>query len=115
MKRGEIYWAMLAPRSGSEQHGRRPVIVVSHDGFNRAPNWRSVIIVPISTSSSQAERGPTAVLLPAKSAGLKKTSIALCHQVTTLDRTKLERRIGMLLPDLMQQVDSGIKAALDLV
>ena len=26
MKRGEVYWADLAPRSGSEQQGRRPVI-----------------------------------------------------------------------------------------
>src|SRR5258708_5922345 len=26
MKRGEVYWADLAPRSGSAQQGRRPVI-----------------------------------------------------------------------------------------
>src|SRR5580658_697712 len=31
MKRGEVYWADLVPRSGSEQTGRRPVILVSHD------------------------------------------------------------------------------------
>ena len=31
MIRGEVYWADLAPRSGSEQRGRRPVVVVSHD------------------------------------------------------------------------------------
>jgi mRNA-degrading endonuclease toxin of MazEF toxin-antitoxin module len=41
-----VFWADLAPRSGSEQAGRRPVIVVSHDGFNQAPGWRSVIVVP---------------------------------------------------------------------
>ena len=115
MKRGEVYWAVLAPRSGSEQQGRRPVIIVSRDSFNRTPNWRSVIVVPISTSSSQAQRGPTAVMLPAKSAALKKTSIALCHQVTTLDRAKLEKLIGTLSQGLMQQVDHGSKAALDLV
>ena len=33
MKRGEVHWAQLAPRSGSEQQGNRPVIVVSNDGF----------------------------------------------------------------------------------
>jgi mRNA interferase MazF len=49
MKRGEVYWALLAPRSGSEQTGRRPVIVVSNDGFNQTPAWRSVIVVPVST------------------------------------------------------------------
>ena len=34
MKRGEVYWADLVPRSGSEQTGRRPVILVSHE-FSR--------------------------------------------------------------------------------
>ena len=45
MKRGEVRWADLAPRSGSEQTGRRPVIVVSHDGFNETPTWKSIIVV----------------------------------------------------------------------
>jgi mRNA interferase MazF len=85
MKRGEIYWADLAPRSGSEQTGRRPVIVVSHDGFNQAPAWRSTIVVPISTSASQGKRGLTVVEIPGGVAGLPKTSFAVCHQVTTLD------------------------------
>ncbi|WP_337288077.1 type II toxin-antitoxin system PemK/MazF family toxin [Candidatus Methylomirabilis sp.] len=40
MKRGEVYWASLSPRSGSEQQGTRPVIVVSHDAFNQTPGWR---------------------------------------------------------------------------
>lgn len=62
MRRGEIYWAELDPRSGAEQTGRRPVIVVSHDGFNEVPTWCSVIVVPVSTSEAQARRGPTAVV-----------------------------------------------------
>ena len=61
MIRGEIYWADLKPRSGSEQRGRRPVLIVSHDGFNRIPSWRSIIVVPLSTSEKQAKRGPTAI------------------------------------------------------
>lgn len=61
MKRGDVYVADLAPRSGSEQQGRRPVIVLSHDAFNQAPKWRSIIVVPISTSATQAKRGLTAV------------------------------------------------------
>ena len=114
MKRGEVYVADLVPRSGSEQQGRRPVIVLSHDAFNQAPNWRSIIVVPISTSPAQAGRGPTAVALPQGAGGLKRACVALCHQVTTLDRAKLSQRIGVLTPDLLQQVESGLKAALDL-
>jgi mRNA interferase MazF len=114
VKRGDIYWAEIAPRSGSEQRGRRPVIIVSHDGFNQAPGWRSIIVVPISTSATQAMRGPTAVTLPEEVGGLRKASIALCHQVTTLDRRKLTERMGTLSRDLLNQVEEGLKAALDL-
>lgn len=114
MKRGEIYWADLAPRSGSEQKGRRPVIVVSHNGFNQTPGWKSVIVVPISTSESQSRRGPTVIELPRNAANLPKTSFAVCHQVTTLDRAKLTKRTGTLPPELLSEVEEGLKAALDL-
>jgi mRNA interferase MazF len=114
MKRGEIYWADLMPRSGSEQAGRRPVILVSHDGFNQAPAWRSIIVVPISTSASQGKRGPTVVELPSGSAGLPKASFAVCHQVTTLDRAKLTRKLGTAPPELLREVEEALKVAMDL-
>jgi mRNA interferase MazF len=114
MRRGDVVWADLNPRSGSEQQGRRPVVVVSHDGFNQATGWRSIIIVPVTKSASQASRGPTAVLLPAGAGGLRSSSIALCHQVTTLDRGKLGEPVGRLAASDMARVESGLKAALDL-
>jgi mRNA interferase MazF len=114
MRRGDIYWADLTPRSGSEQTGRRPVVVVSHDGFNQAAGWRSVIVVPLSTATSQARRGPTVVELPAGVTGLPKAGVAICHQVTTVDRAKLTVRAGHLPTELLHKVNAGLKAALDL-
>lgn len=114
MRRGEVYWANLAPRSGSEQRGRRPVLVVSHDAFQQIPAWRSVIVVPLSTSAAQAGRGPTAISLPAGAGGLPRRSVALCHQVTTLDRAKLQRRVGALGPAHLQEIAEGLRAAMDL-
>jgi mRNA interferase MazF len=113
MRRGEIYWAELAPRSGSEQGGRRPVIIMSHDGFNETSNWRSVIVVPMSTSKAQAKRGPTAVEI-AGVGGLPRTGVAVCHQVTTLDRAKLSRYVGTLSRSHLSSVEAGLKAALDI-
>jgi len=112
VRRGEVYWADLEPRSGSEQRGRRPVVVVSHDGFNSISAWRSVVVVPLSTSTTRT--GPTAIPLPAGVAGLGKASVALCHQVTTLDRAKLARRIGSLSPTDVGRLSAGLMAALDL-
>ena len=114
MKRGEVYWADLIPQSGSGQTGRRPVIVVSHDGFNQTPTWRSIIVVPLSTSASQGKRGLTVVEIPGGAAGLPKTSLAVCHQVTTLDRAKLTKRLGALSAEFLRVVEEGLKAALDL-
>ena len=112
MIRGEIYWADLKPRSGSEQRGRRPVLIVSHDGFNRISSWRSIIVVPLSTSEKQAKRGPTAIALPKGAAGLQESSVVLCHQVTTLDRGKLVERIGAIPSGVFASVEAGLKAAL---
>jgi mRNA interferase MazF len=98
MKRGEIHWADLVPRSGSEQTGHRPVIVISHD----------------SASASQVRQGPTVVGIPAGNAGLPNASFAVCHQVATFDRSKLTKRIGTLPPEILQEVELGLKAAMDL-
>ncbi len=114
MKRGELYWARLVPRSGSEQRGRRPVVVVSSDGFNEVPTWRSIIVVPVTTSARQARRGPTMVPLAAVVAGLPHDSFAICHQITTLDRSKVETRIGTLPREAIERLEAGIAAACDL-
>ena len=111
MKRGEVYWADLAPRSGAEQRGRRPVVVLSHDAFNQIPGWRSVIVVPVSTSARQASRGPTVVPVPSGVAGLTRASVVLCHQITTLDRSKLVQRIGALPDQVIRQVEQGVMTA----
>lgn len=115
MKRGDIFFADLIPRSGSEQTGRRPVVIISHDGFNHTPNWRPIIVIPLSTSKSQARRGPTVVTIPAGKAGLTKDSTAVCHQVTTLDRAKIIDFIGVLPPEILKQVDEALKVALSLL
>jgi mRNA interferase MazF len=114
VKRGDVFWAELRPRSGSEQRGRRPVIVISNDGFNLTPAWRSVIVIPVSTSEAQLRRGPTAVALAAGAGGLPRAGVAICHQVTTLDRGKLIERLGTLSDAALAAVESGLKAALDL-
>ena len=114
MRRGEVHWADLVPRSGSEQTGRRPVLIISHDGFNQTPGWKSIIVVPISTSASQGWRGPTVIEIPAGAGGLSKTSFAVCHQVTTLDRSKLSKKVGALPGEVLEEVELGLKAAMDL-
>jgi mRNA-degrading endonuclease toxin of MazEF toxin-antitoxin module len=87
---------------------------MSHDGFNQIPAWRSILVVPITTSASQTKRGPTVVELNDSAAGLSKTSFAVCHQATTLDRGKLTTRMGALSSEMLREVEQGLKAAMDI-
>lgn len=114
MKRGDIYLANINPRLGSEQKGIRPIIIVSHDGFNTTINWHSILIVPVSTSQKQLQRGPTVVQLLKADTCLEKDSFAICHQVTTLDKEKLSKHLGTLSKKYMKQVEQALKYAFDM-
>lgn len=57
-------------------------------------------------------RGPTAIVLPRGTGGLPRESCVLCHQVTTLDRSKLEEQIGHLPAALLRAVEEGLTVAL---
>ena len=114
MKRGDVVWAEFRPRSGSEQRGRRPAVVVSHDAFNARSTWRSVVVVPVSTSPRQARRGPTVVRIDGALPGLTEPSVVVCHQVTTLDRSQLSAQLGSLPSGAMAEIDAALRAALDL-
>jgi mRNA interferase MazF len=89
MVRGDIYFADLQPRSGSEQSGRRPCIIVSSDAFNEARGWRSITVIPLTSSDRWQLASPTTLLFRAGDCGLPKNCAALAHQITTIDRAKL--------------------------
>lgn len=115
MRRGDVFIADIVPRSGSEQSGRRPVVIVSNDGFNLTENWRSIIVLPLSTSTSQSLRTQTVVHIPSGEGGLFRNGSVLCHQVTTLDRKKLKQRLGELTEARMAEIERGLKAAMDMI
>ena len=88
---------------------------MSNDVLNQIQNWKSIIVVPLSTSTNQRRRGPSTVSLSQGAAGLTRECVALCHQVTTLDRSKFARRIGRLSLIVLSQVEDGLRATLDLL
>ncbi|MBS1825859.1 MAG: type II toxin-antitoxin system PemK/MazF family toxin [Acidobacteria bacterium] len=53
-------------------------------------------------------------MIPGGVAGLSRDCVALCHQVTTLDRSKLKTRTGTLPPIILDKVGGALKAALNL-
>jgi mRNA-degrading endonuclease toxin of MazEF toxin-antitoxin module len=55
------------------------------------------------------------VAIPQGTAGLSLASLAVCHQVTTLDRGKLGAKLGELPANLIAEVGEALKRALALV
>lgn len=54
------------------------------------------------------------VTLARGTGGLPTDCVALCHQITTLDRSKLTQWIGALPESDLLAVEDGIRAAVDL-
>ena len=96
IKQGGIYWADLGPIQGHEQAGVRPVIVVQANWLNRALS--TVIIIP-TTSNLSAKGLMITHFLDKEKTGLKKDSIALLHQVRTIDKRKFRKKTGDLPKD----------------
>ena len=89
MVRGEIYFVDLSPRSGSEQSGHRPCVIVSHAAFTENPRWQSVTVVPLTTADRWQRFSPTTVRFEAGESNLPRACAALAHQITTLDKSKV--------------------------
>src|SRR5260370_14100915 len=92
MKRGEIGLVSGDPTCGHEQKGRRPVLIVSPEAFNRIT--KPPIILPITSGGNLARTAGFAV--PLTGAGTKTTGVVRCDQPRTLDLAarggrKLER------------------------
>jgi mRNA-degrading endonuclease toxin of MazEF toxin-antitoxin module len=81
MKRGEIWLVSLDPSSGHEQKGRRPVLIVSPELFNRVT--KVPVVLPITSGGSFARMAGFAVSLAG--AGTRTTGIIRCDQPRALD------------------------------
>lgn len=101
IRRGNIYWADLDPVRGHEQGGRRPILVLSHDVFNRVSG--TVIALAI-TSQSQRAGYPLTWKLPSDL--LPRESWVKISQIRTLSTDRLGDLLGQVAdPDLTRIVE----------
>ena len=105
MKRGEIWLVGLHPTHGHEQKGRRPVLIISPEAFNRVT--KVPVVVPITTGSRFARAAGFAVTLDG--AGTKTTGIVRCDQPRALD---LAARGGKKLESVPEAVTNEVLARL---
>ena len=109
--RGEIYFADLDPHYGSEQGGKRPVIVIQNNTGNRfAP---TVIVAAVTSKVSKKPNQPTHVLIEQNPA-FSRPSVVLLEQIFTIDKERIQRLLGQTTPDEMHQINEALMNSLDL-
>ena len=111
VQRGDIFFANLDPGVGSEQQGRRPVLVLQNNvGKKFSP---TIIVAPI-TSYVQKNRLPTHVLLTEEISGLDRDSIVLLEQIRTIDKKRLLGKIGELSKVALMRIEQAAQVSLGL-
>ena len=111
-ERGELWWASLDPIVGSEQGGRRPVLVLQNDVVSSFTT--TIVAIPLTTTLRRSQL-PSAVFIPSVGTGLPSDYVALCHQVRVLDKVRLHGRIGILPADILYQVEYAVLFTLGIV
>ncbi|KAB3534164.1 type II toxin-antitoxin system PemK/MazF family toxin [Alkaliphilus pronyensis] len=112
VKRGDIYYADLSPVIGSEQGGVRPVLVVQNDIGNR---YSPTIIIAAITSQINKAKLPTHIEIIASEYGLPKDSVVLLEQIRTIDKRRLEEKVGHLSEEMMEKVNEALLISLGLI
>lgn len=105
VRRGEIWLANLSPTKGSEQAGTRPVLVFQNDFINRFT--RTVLTIPFTTNLKRASL-PSCLKVSKEEGGLTSDSVALCHQLRVLDKSRLQRKLGELSEETMAAIESRV-------
>lgn len=102
--RGEIYYADLEPARGSEQGGRRPVLILQNNTGNQ---YSSTVIVAPVTTRIKKQRMPTHVSISSDS-GLPSNSMVLLEQIRAIDKSRLDQYVTRLGARLMAEVDAAL-------
>ena len=102
--RGGVYWTDLDKR--------RPCVVVSADDVLDVDVWQTHV-VPLTSNLDRAGLAGN-VLLDAAVTGLPTDSVAVPLGLELVDRTWLRERVGRLPRPLVEAIDDGLRAVLDL-
>lgn len=109
--RGDLYYANLSPVIGSEQAGRRPVLIIQNNIGNR--HSPTIIIASVTSKPDVKAKLPTHCYIKA-GAALKLPSVVLLEQIRTIDKRRLEQYIGKIDSAYMKQIDSALAISVGL-
>src|SRR5699024_9284834 len=111
MKRGEVYLADLSPVQGSEQGGKRPVVIIQNNVGNR---HSPTVIVAAITGKINKAKIPTHVEISKEAYKLDMDSVILLEQIRTVDKNRLNEKLTDLDEDKKHEINDTLKVSLEL-
>ena len=106
--RGDICWADLNPVIGSEQGSFRPVLILSHDIFNK--NSGTVIAMAIT---GQPQRAGFPLTFELSKTKLPKRSWVKISQIRTLSIKRIREKIVTVSPEELGMIIEGLNEIID--
>jgi mRNA interferase MazF len=112
VSRFEIWIANMNPGFGTEPGKIRPVVIVQSNLLNKL-GYPSTIVCPLSSQKAGVSliRIPVA---PSEENGLQKPSSVIVDQITGIDLSRLQTKIGVLEEPYRKQLQESIIDILDL-
>jgi mRNA interferase MazF len=113
VRRGEIRRVDFEPARGSEVDKRRPAVIVSNEGANRAVahiNRGVLTVVPLTSNVGHVE--PFQLLVPASESGLSEDSKAQTEQIRAVDVSRVGPVLGSIPHELMRDLDVALRIQL---
>ncbi len=100
---------------GQTQTKRRPAVIISND-YNNA-RLDDVLLVPLTSNTTRAQREPTQVIVAmdtaeGKAAGLRLDSVVDCTVIATIPKTLLVNKIGAFPQETMERIDQCLMIAM---
>ena len=110
-RRGDLYLANLNPFKGSEQGGKRPVLVLQ----NNTGNLHSPTII-VATITSQGKKKGQPTHYPLQPVGrLKMPSVVQLEQIRTIDKCRVLEYLGKVPEENMREINQAIKVSLGMI
>lgn len=118
LRRGDV--VLIAFPFISEGHlerKRRPAVIVQADRYNRR---RAAVIIAAITSTRAHRDLPSKVVVrkdspEGRSGNLRLDSVVDCQTLATVPRSEIVGRLGRFPPDVLDQIDHGLRDALGLL
>lgn len=110
-KRGDVFFADLGDGIGSEQIGKRPVLIIQNNIGNRYSP--TVIIASITSKVGVKAKLPTHYYINTES-GLEAPSVVLLEQIRTIDKKRLDSYIGHLNDEYLIEINNALAISIGL-